>query len=147
VSKEDNETLMKPFTEEEINNAIWSMELDKSPGPDDFSINFYRNCWEIIKIDLIRMIKAFQQKDKVGGSVKSTFLALIPKEANPGSFDRFRPISLCNTSYKILSKLMEKGIKTLLGKLISHAQCSFVKGRYILDNEIHVQEEMHSNHQ
>ena len=82
MSKEDNATLMKPFTDEEINNVIWSMEPDKAPGPDGFSINFYRNCWEIIKIDLLRMIKSFQQKSKVGGSVNSTFLSLIPKEAN-----------------------------------------------------------------
>jgi hypothetical protein len=147
VSKEDNASLMKPFTEEEINNVIWSMEPDKAPGPDGFSINFYRNCWEIIKIDLLRMIKAFQQKAKVGGSVNSTFLALIPKEANLGSFDRFRPISLCNTSYKILSKLMANMIKPLLGKLISPAQSGFVKGRHILDNVIQVQEAMHSSHQ
>jgi hypothetical protein len=132
VSREDNSTLMKPFTEEEICNVIWSMEPDKAPGPDGFSIHFYRTCWEIIKTDLLRMIKAFQQKSKVGGSTNSTFLALIPKEVNLGSFDRFRPISLCNASYKIISKLMENRIKPLLGKLISPIQSGFVKGRHIL---------------
>jgi hypothetical protein len=112
------------------------MEPDKSPGLDGFSINFYRNCWEIIKIDLLRMIKEFQQKSKVRGSVNSKFLALIPKEANLVSLNKFRPISLCNTSYKILSKLMENRIKPLLGKFISPAQSGFVKGRHILDNVI-----------
>jgi hypothetical protein len=138
---------MKPFTEEEICNVIWSMEPDKAPGPDGFSIHFYRACWEIIKIDLLRMIKAFQQRAKVGGSTNSTFLALIPKEVNLSSFERFRPISLCNASYKILSKLMENRIKPLLEKLISPMQGGFVKGRHILDNVIQVQEAMHSSHQ
>jgi hypothetical protein len=96
---------------------------------------------------LLRIIKAFQQKSKVRGSVSSTFLALIPKEANLGSFDRFSPISLCNTLYKILSKLMANRIKPLLGELISPAQSGFVKGRHILDNVIQVQEAMHSSHQ
>ena len=75
----------------------------------------------------------------------TTFLALIPKEVNPSTFDRFRPISLCNASYKIFSKLLANRIKPLLGKLISPLQGGFVKGRHILDNVIQVQEAMHSS--
>jgi hypothetical protein len=112
------------------------MELDKASGPDGFSIHFYRTCWDIIKADLFRMIKRFLQKGKVGGSTNSTFLALIPKEVNPVTFDRFRPISLCNTSYKIISKLLANKIKPLLEKIISLSQGGFVKGRHILDNVI-----------
>ena len=88
------------------------------------------------------MIKAFQLKAEVRGCTNYTFLALIPKEANPSSFDRFRPISLCNDSYKIFSKLLANRLKTLLGKSISPLQGGFVKGRHILDNVIQVQESM-----
>ena len=95
------------------------MNSDKAPGPDGFSIHFYRICWDIIKTDLIRMIKGFLKKAKMGGSTNSTFLTLIPKETNPSSFDRFRPISLCNASYKIIAKLLANIIKPLLSKLIS----------------------------
>jgi hypothetical protein len=145
VTKEDNTTLLRPTNEEEINKIIWSMDPDKAPGPDGFTIHFYRICWNIIKPDLIRMIKGFLQKAKLGGSTNSTFLALIPKETNPASFDRFRPISLCNASYKIIAKLLANRIKPLLGKLISESQGGFVKGRHILDNVIQVQEAMHSS--
>ena len=138
---------MKSFTEEEICDFIWSMEPDKALRPDDFSIHFYRDCWDKIKIDLLRMIKDFHQRAKVGGITNSTFLALIPKEVNMISFERFRPISLCNASYKIMSKLLENRIKPLLENLISPMQGGFVKRRHILDNVIQVQEAMHSSHQ
>ena len=118
-NEEDKSSLLNPFIEEEVNNVIWLMELDKSPGPNGFSILFYRSGSIIIKADLLRMIKSVQQKAKVGGNTNSTFLALIPKEVNLGTFDRFRTISVCNASYKIPSKLMENIIKPLLGKLIS----------------------------
>lgn len=108
------------------------MEPNKAPGPDGFSIHFYRICWDIIKFDLLRMIKGFENKAKVGGGTNSTFLALIPKEVNPRSFEILRPISLCNASYKILAKLLGNGIKTLLGNLISPSQGEFVKDRHIL---------------
>jgi len=91
------------------------------------------------------MVQGFMRKAKVGGGINSTFLALIPKEANPGTFDRYRPISLCNSSYKILAKLMANRIKPLLQKLITPAQGGFVKGRHILDNVIQVQEALHSS--
>ena len=42
VSSEDNYDLMKPFTEKEILDVIWAMELNKAPRPDGFSFHFYR---------------------------------------------------------------------------------------------------------
>eukprot|EP00253_Pinus_taeda_P018086 PITA_18086 len=146
VSEEDNVSLMSPATEEEITNIVWSMDPDKAPGPDGFSIHFYRICWEIIKFDLFRMIRGVLKKAKMGGGTKSTFLALIPKETNPRSFDRYRPISLCNSSYKIVAKLLANRIKPLLQNLISPAQGGFVKGRKILDNVILIQEALHSSY-
>ena len=121
------------------------MAPDKAPGPDGFSIHFYKVCWTVIRKDLLRMIKAFQSKAKVDGSTNSTFLALNPKEVKHSTFDRLRPISLCNASYKILAKLLANRLKPLLGKLISPLQGGFVKGLHILDNVIQVQEAMHSS--
>eukprot|EP00253_Pinus_taeda_P010704 PITA_10704 len=106
VTTDLNDGLLKPFIEKEIVEVIWSMEPDKAPRPDGFTIHFYRACWNVIKLDLLNMVKAFQKKAKVGGCTNSTFLALIPKEVNPETFDRFWPISLCNASYKILTKLL-----------------------------------------
>ena len=146
VSLDDNDTLLNPVTEEEISKIVWSMEPDKAPGPDGFSIHFYRICWELIKPNLLIMMHGFMRKAKVGGGINSTFLALIPKEANPGSFERYRPISLCNASYKIVAKILANRIKPLLQKLISPTQGGFVKGIHILDNVIQVQEALHSSH-
>eukprot|EP00253_Pinus_taeda_P001699 PITA_01699 len=98
VNADNNNMMLNPTSKNEISRIVCSMQPDKAPGPDGFSIHFYRLCWEIIKSDLLRMIHGFLRKAKVGGGINSTFLALIPKEANPGSFERYRPISLCNAS-------------------------------------------------
>ena len=144
ISTEDNVDLMKPFTEKEILDVIWAMEPNEALRPNGFSFHFYRVCWNIIKSDLICMVTTFQKKAKVGGCTNSTFLALIPKES---SFNIFRPISLCNASYKILAKLLANRFKLLLGKLISPLQGGFVKGRNLVDNVIQVQETLHSSFQ
>ena len=87
------------------------------------------------------------KKAKIGGGTNFTYLALIPKDSNPESFARFRPISLCNASYKILAKLLANRIKPLLKRLISGSQGGFVEGTHILDNVIQVQETIHSSKQ
>jgi len=43
---------VKPIEEEEIFNAIWDLEIDKAPGPNGFSISFYRSFWILTKMDL-----------------------------------------------------------------------------------------------
>ena len=136
VNDADNYDLMKPFTEQEIVDTIWAMESDKAPGPDGFSAHFYKACWPIIKLYLVRMVFCFQRKAKVGGCTNSSFLTLVPKEVNPSSFDRFCAISLCNVSYKILAKLLANRFKLLLGRLISPLQGGFMKGRHLVDNVI-----------
>eukprot|EP00253_Pinus_taeda_P036265 PITA_36265 len=145
ISLEDNTILCIPITEEETINVIYSMDVDKAPGPDGFTIHFYKSCWHIIKVDLHKMISGFMKTAKIGRRTKSTYLDLIPKDTNPESFARFRPISLCNASYKILAKLLANRIKPLLKRLISISQGGFVEGRHILDNVIQVQETIHSS--
>jgi len=48
-----NARLLKPFTKKKIVEVIWSMEPDKAPRPDGFTIHFYKACWNVIKLDLL----------------------------------------------------------------------------------------------
>jgi hypothetical protein len=121
------------------------MNPDKASRPDGFTARFYQNNWDIIKSDLTKLIRKSQNCSKIGGGTNSSFLALIPKEKGEVNFGRFRPISLCNTSYKILTKIIANKIKKILPAIIPENQGGFVKGRHIVDNIILVQEALHSS--
>jgi len=92
------------------------------------------------------MMKWIQRKGKIGGYTNSTYLALIPKENRPTTFSRFRPISLCNSSYKILTKILATRLKPLLPSLISENQGGFLANKQISDSIVLVQEAIHSSH-
>jgi hypothetical protein len=61
----------------------------------------------------------------------STFIALIPNTYNPTKFEIFRPISLCNCIYKIISKIIAHRLKGILSRKISLKQFGFLEGRQI----------------
>ena len=106
----------------------------------------------ILQISLVYHQKGFLkngeecfQKKKIEDNTKSSYLALIPKEANPSTFNRFRLISFCNSSYKIIKKIIANRIKEVLPIIISGNQGGFVPNRKIIDNVIIVQEAVHSS--
>ena len=109
-----------------------------------FPIHLYRMFWSLIKKDPLHLI-SWMSKGKMGGATNSTFLDLIPKEPNPSSIKKFRPISLCNASYKIFSKVLSLRLKEMITSLISPNQGGFISGLHISDNILLVQEAVHSN--
>lgn len=54
--------LEMPFLVEEVKNAIMSMEKNKSPEPDGFSMLFYQECWDIIEEDLMAVLDEFFER-------------------------------------------------------------------------------------
>jgi hypothetical protein len=145
VSDAENNQLTQEITEDEIHKAIWSLEPDKASGPDGFPIRFFRYFWDVIKWDLKKMLNYTLHKQRIRGATNSTFLALIPKDSNPSNFSRFHPISLCNSSYKILTKIIANRLNPLLTKLISENQTGFLRDKQITDNIVLVQEAIHSS--
>ena len=67
-------------------------------------------------------------------AVNQTFLALVPKVDSPESFVNFRPIGLCNVTYKLVTKTIATRMKDIMQKLISDTQCNFLLGRQSADN-------------
>ena len=145
INEDENRRMTAPITSEEIGKALQGMNPDKAPGPNGFMARFYIACWDIIQKYLVKMARKSQNCNKIGGSTNSSFLELIPKEKGAQSFSRFRPISLCNTGYKIITKVIANRIKKFLPRIIPENQGGFIQGRQIQDNITIVQEAIHSS--
>jgi hypothetical protein len=72
-------------------------------------------------------------KGEVIKSLNSTFIALIPKVNGPTNFGDFRPITLCNLCYKVISKIIAQRLRPILYRSLSEEQFGFLKGRQIND--------------
>lgn len=144
VSSEEWQQVCRAVTPEEIKAAMLSIGGLKAPGSDGFPAIFYHKNWEIIGEEVIRDVGEMWQDPGKIMKVNQTLITLISKIANPDKVSQFRPISLCNVTYKCFSKIIVQRLKGILGKLISPFQASFIPGRNIHDNIIIVNELIHS---
>ncbi|XP_048591584.1 uncharacterized protein LOC125576203 [Brassica napus] len=124
--------------------ALFAMHPDKAPGPDGMTALFYQKFWDIVKEDLTLMVNKFLFDGTVTNGLNDTNICLIPKTPKPNDMAQFRPISLCNVSYKIISKVLCQRLKKVLPGLISETQSAFVAGRQISDNIMIAQEMFHA---
>ena len=136
ITDEDNMLLCAIPSADEIKQTLFSLGSDKSSGPDGMSALFYKHYWEIISQDLIEAVSSFFTRGHILTEINRTFITLIPKSDKAAKVNQFRPISLCNTIYKIISKILAARLKPLLHKVISPWQSAFVPSRVIQDNSI-----------
>jgi hypothetical protein len=107
-------------------------------------MDFYKVFFEIVGTDLSRVMEEIHKLGICSRSINSTFLEMIPKVDNPKPFDDFRPISLCNGVYKIMTKIIVNKVKPFLNSTIMQEQFGFVKGRLIHEAIKCAQEGTHS---
>ena len=70
-------------------------------------------------MDVSRVVLSCLNSTSILRSINHTFITLIPKVHNPERVSNFRPISLCNVIYKIISKAIANHLKPLLNSIIS----------------------------
>ncbi|GAU36575.1 hypothetical protein TSUD_362450 [Trifolium subterraneum] len=144
VTDDDNFFLTAPITKVEVQQALFQMHPDKSPGPDGFNPAFYQRFWEHCSDDIFSDASTWLERGYFPTSLNETNICLIPKCDNPTLMKDLRPISLCNVLYKMISKVLANRLKCCLDKCVSQEQSAFVEGRSILDNVIIATEVIHA---
>ena len=125
----------KNITLEECKEALKTFSCNKSPGNDGLTIEFYRYFWDDISDTLIACFEEIHNSGSMGISHRQAVITLIDKKDKDRQYlKNWRPISLLNVDYKIISKVLALRLKDILPDIIHENQTGFVKGRYIGDN-------------
>lgn len=110
------------------------------------SVEFYKKFWSIVGDDVTNMALNILNNESSISVINKTNIVLIPKKNKHVNPVNFRPISLFNMVYKIVSKALVKKLKPWLSGLIDLSQSTFVTGRSIFNNVITAYEITHSMH-
>ena len=134
VTPEMNARLIRPYSGEDVKKALESIGDLKAPRPDGMPAVFYKKFWELVGMKVQEEVLGVLNGNPMPESWNETTIVLIPKKNNPERITEFRPISLCNVLYKMISKVLANRLKEMLPKIISPTQSAFVPGRLITDN-------------
>ncbi|KAE8679156.1 hypothetical protein F3Y22_tig00111402pilonHSYRG00903 [Hibiscus syriacus] len=113
---------------DEVKNALFAMSRLKSPGADGLHAQFFQKHWDIVGNSITRMIQSTFAGADIDLALNRTIIVLIYKVTSPSSFKEFRPISLCSTLYKFITKTVVRRFQHVLPRLISPNQTTFISG-------------------
>jgi len=116
----------------------------KASGPDSFPAAFYQKSWATTGSEVCEAVLNFLNGGSLDTKLNATNLVLIPKISNPSRVTEYRPISLCNVIYKLISKVLANRLKRVLPSVISLEQSAFILGRLITDNVLVAFETLHT---
>lgn len=93
--------------------AVFSCDEMKSSRPDGFSLDVYKESWDILKKELLEVFENFHEK----GIINETYMCLIPKKENSIKIKDFRPISLTTSLYKIVEKVLALRLREVFSEV------------------------------
>lgn len=100
------------FTVEEIKEALWSCEGNKSLYPGEFNFILFKSCWEVVKSEVVNFITEFHSNAILPKHVSASFLDLRESSILSRVSPNFASVSL----YKVLSKLLVGRINKKIGQ-------------------------------
>lgn len=115
----------------ECEEALSCMKMDKSPGSDGLTVEFYKAFWNKIGNTVLRALNSCYSRGELSTSQRKGIISLIYKKNDPLNLRNWRPITLLNTDYKIAAHALASRIKPLMPKIISTDQNGYIKNRFI----------------
>ena len=135
IDHSDNLFLEKKIEKDEILHALKEMKPNKSPGSDGLTNAFYLKFFHLFGDVLCKIINLAYEAGELSETQKLSYITLICKdETRSDEMKCYRPISLLNIDYKIISKIITIRLGKVLPKIIGIDQTCSVKGRSIFDN-------------
>ena len=119
VSDEFKQFLAMTFTSLEVKDAIFQINATKSSSLDGMSPYFFEKYWSFLGSDVTRAIPNFLNNGDFIDGINEIFVVLISKIPNAQNMKHFRPISLCNVLYKIISKVVANRLNIVVPSIIS----------------------------
>ncbi|KAL3683766.1 hypothetical protein R1sor_001788 [Riccia sorocarpa] len=134
LSPEESSDISRVPNKAEIEDIVFTMKSNKSPGVDGMIIEFVQTYWDLVGDDCVRLITTVWAKRKLLRSDCEGVIKLIHKGGEKAKLGNWRPISLMTLTYKIVNKLLANRVRIVLPKLVDPQQSGFVKSRQITNN-------------
>ena len=133
VAERWRDILNMPITAEEIQTVVHRVTGNKAPGHDGICMDFFKKNWSTIKDDMLLMFNQMYSTGTKREQQKHGIVVCIPKTTAPKTPADYRPITLLNTDYKILARIVASRLRPILAELLHPSQHGGLQGGGIFD--------------
>lgn len=135
ISELNRLLLDHPFTEEELHSALKSLNKNKSPGSDGITPEFYLKFWDLIRTPFVDSIFYSLENGILSEGQRTGLIKLIPKkDLDRLEITNWRPITLLNVDFKVLSKAIAGRIQSCINQIKAPDQTGFMRAWEIGSN-------------
>jgi hypothetical protein len=122
TTREENDNLELPITEDEIMLAVEKGKPNKAPGNDGISQSFFKSTWSTIHHEIHEMINQQYTENTTTATQKQGIIVFIPKTKMPTRPSDYKPLTLLNSDLKILTRVIANRLTPILTKILSTNQ-------------------------
>jgi len=130
LSNDERDELDLPLSLEELTLSINNANLSSAPGADGISNRFIKHYWLYFKKPLLKLCNSCYEKNELPMSFRTANIKLIPKKGDLSKIKNWRPISLLNCFYKIISRVITSRIRKYIDKMTPICQKGYSSSRY-----------------
>ena len=135
LPKTSRDKLEIPYTIEELQLAIKSSKLNKAPGPDGYSNEFFKYFVNELQFWIYRYLVEAINNNQFSHIALDGVITCIPKQGKlRNDLKNWRPLTLLNSIYKFFSSMIANRLKNCLPSIINEDQTGFISGRFIGEN-------------
>ncbi len=114
--------------------ALLSMSHGKTPGSDGFPMEFFVSFWDILGLDLVRILNVAFESGQLSTSQRRGLIIVLYKKRDHLKTKNFRPISPLNVDYKIATRAISGQLLSVIGTVVGHDQTCGTPGHTISED-------------
>jgi hypothetical protein len=130
LNQDERERLDSDLTISEFDDAIKEIKTNTSPGIDGISNRFIKKFWKLFRCPLFKYATFCLNKGELTENFRSAKVRLIPKKGDPKKISNWRPISLLNCFYKIISRVLTMRLRTVSDKITCIGQKGYSSKKF-----------------
>ncbi len=122
LTEEEKLDLDQVLSLAELDKSINEANMKSAPGPDGLINPFIKHFWHLFRVPLYKYANKCFSNGNLSDGFRRARIRLIPKKGNTKLLKNWRPISLLNCFYKIISRAFTNRLKNYMDKLTPTAQ-------------------------
>ncbi len=133
LSEAEKESCEGPVTPDELFSAVKKLNNHSAPGSDGLTVPFYKYFWDQIKGMVLESLNEALLVGLMSTLQRQGIITLFHKgkQLPRDELSNWRPITLTNTDYKILAKVLAMRMQGVVRNIIHENQVGYVRGRSI----------------